>query len=448
MAVHRTLVAFTLVFALPACQYTPKYVINAPANATTIACSDSMNTACSVPVDIQWKGVQVKPQPDLTLDGATLNITLTASGNSEVGALTVPVGAHVLVVSGDLSGNNTIQNYSATSSFTVGPFVPPPASAGSFGLSAPSTDVLVERGQCASVAVTVNRTAPFAGAVTLSLSSPPTGVTAAAVTVPTGATTGTLSICASAAAKVGKANVTIVGAPPAGTTGVMSIGTPVKLVIGRQQGAFVEASPAPYSSNVPSSVASSAGGFRVDVALGPPAVAEAYRASFFAGTTRIGQDIGFTKGPTSTLGGAGFCANGSALALTRGVVLSGALPGTSAQNTFTLIDLTASNPALMQQPADTTVTSGGQPYTFQPRVFFSPDCTLALLVSANKTGPSKNILRVVNLLNNQPIAAEVPFETNIFSALVRNSAGGAKQEVEVKVDTAVTTAQTIVMPIP
>jgi hypothetical protein len=234
-----------------------------------------------------------------------------------------------------------------------------------------------------------------------------------------------------------------------GTTGVMPTGIPVKLVIGRQQGNFVEASPAPYSSNVPSSVATSTPGFRVEVALGPPAVAQALKASFFAGTTPIGQPIGFTKGPTSTLGGAGFCANGSALALTRGVVLSGALPGSSAQNTFTLIDLTASNPAPMEQPADTTVTTQtGQLYTFQPRVFFSPDCTLALVVSANKTGPSKNILRVVNLLNNQSIAAEVPFETNIFSALVRTSAGGAKQEVEVKVDTGATTAQTTVMPIP
>ena len=89
---------------------------------------------------------------------------------------------------------------------------------------------------------------------------------------------------------------------------------------------------------MPSSVPSSAGSFRVEIAVGPPTVAQAYRASFFSGTTRIGQDIGFTKGPTSTLGGAGFCANGSALALARGVVLSGALPGTSAQNTFTLID--------------------------------------------------------------------------------------------------------------
>ena len=102
----------------------------------------------------------------------------------------------------------------------------------------------------------------------------------------------------------------------------------------------------------------------------------------------------------------------------------------------------------MEQPADTTVTAQGQPYTFQPRVFFSRDCTLALIASANKIGPSRNILRVVNLLNNQSIAAEVPFETNIFSALVRNSAGGGKQEVEVKVDTGAATAQTTVMPIP
>ena len=455
MAVDRMVITFTMALAFTACQYTPEYVINAPANATAIACTDPMNTACPVRVDIQWKGVQIKPQPDLTLDGATLSITLTASGKNEVGTFNVPVGAHVLVVSGDLSGNNTIQNYSATSSFTVSPFVPPPASAGSFGLSVPSTDVLVERGKCATVPVTVNRSAPFTGAVTLTLAvppaapAPPAGVTAAPVTVMAGSTSGSFSVCASAVATIGKANVTISGAPPAGTTGVMTIGVPVKLIIGRQTGAFAEASPAPYSSNVPSSVGSGTGSFRVEVAVGPPAVAQAYRASFFAGTTRVGPDVGFTKGPTSTLGGAGFCANGSAVALTRGVVLSGALPGTSSQNTFTLIDVTASNPALMEQPADMTVTTlAGQLHSFQPRIFFSPDCTLALVASANKIGPSGNILRVVNLLNNQPIGAEVPFETNIFSALVRTSTGGAKQEVEVKVDTGAPTAHTTVMPIP
>ena len=68
-------------------------------------------------------------------------------------------------------------------------------------------------------------TAPFTGAITLTLSSPPTGVSAVPVTTMPGAG-GTLFIRASAAAKVGKLNVTIAGAPPAGTTGVTSTGIP------------------------------------------------------------------------------------------------------------------------------------------------------------------------------------------------------------------------------
>jgi len=91
-------------------------------------------------------------------------------------------------------------------------------------------------------------------------------------------------------------------------------------------------------------------------------------------------------------------------------------------------------------------TPTGPFITFQPRVFFSKDCTVALIVGANKLGPSKNILRLMNLLNGQPIGTEVPFETATFSALLRNN--GSKQEIEIKVDTGTPSAQVTVVALP
>jgi hypothetical protein len=187
----------------------------------------------------------------------------------------------------------------------------------------------------------------------------------------------------------------------------------------------------------------------VDISVGPPSLPQPRKAQFFRGTQTVGNEIGFTVGPVSTLGGAGFCNNTSTAAITRGVVLSGALPGFASQNVVFILNVTANAPALVQIPADMTVTqSSGTLVSFQPRVFFSRDCTLALVAGANKLGPSRNILRVYDLATGNPIGSEVPFETGTFSALVRNAPTPGKQEVEVKVDTGTPSAQTPVIAVP
>jgi hypothetical protein len=147
------------------------------------------------------------------------------------------------------------------------------------------------------------------------------------------------------------------------------------------------------------------------------------------------------KGPSSTLGGAGFCKDSAPLALTRGVVITGSPNGTSSQNVFTVLDLTKAAPAQIQVGVGMNVTNNGQPYTFQPRMFFSPDCTIAMVVGANKLGPSKNVLVLRDLLNGQPLGHEVTFETNIFSAQVQDTPTG--QRVVVTVDTGTPSQQTV-----
>jgi hypothetical protein len=421
-----------VLLGLSGCSPTPKYVINKPAHSGSIVCSDPAGVSCNVDVDVQWDGVSVRPQPETELDGTPLTVTYGTSGKSSVTTLTMPTGSHTLKVSGDLMAKQTISNYSATSAFTVTPQPPP---TGGFGLSANPGTLIVERGKSATTTVTVTRMAPFAGAVALALTAPPTGVSMAAATIAPGASTATVTISASPAAVNATTTVALSGT----SAGVPTSGLPLKITVGRVSGAFAAANPTPYQTTLPSTKNALAGGFRVVISVGPPVVPQTHKASFFSGTTPVGGDIGYTLGTVSSLGGAGFCANSPATALTRGVVLSGQLPGHSSQNTITFLDVTTTSPRLIEAPADSRVqhNATGPFIQFLPQVFFSPDCTLALVAGANALGPSKHILRVYDLISGQPIGAEVPFETPTFSALLRTA--GSIQEIEIKVDAGTTT---------
>ena len=428
---------FLGVLALVSCTTMPRYVINRPATGTSIECTDAAGVRCSVPVDVQWDGVSVRPHPEATLDTVPLAAPFSARGRSSVATLFTGVGTHTLRVWGDLAANNTVGTYSATSVFTV---TPPP---GRFGLSANPSVLVVERGTSATTTIAVMRGAPFTGAVTVAASSPPPGVTVTPATVGAGATSGVVTINASTAARIGKVTLNL-----RGTSATLTDDTQIAVTIGRETGAFQEANPTPYQSSLPSSVNAASGSFRVDISVGPPSLPQPRKARFFRGTQAVGSEIGFALGPVSNIGGAGFCDNSSAAAITRGVVLSGQLPGLASQNVVMFLDLTVNSPAVFQAPVDMNVqhTTSGPFIQFQPRVFFSPDCTLALVAGANKLGPSMHTLRVLNLLNGQQIGSEVPFETGSFSALVRNAA--TRQDVEVKVDIGSPTARTVVIAVP
>lgn len=436
-------IVVSLSFAVAGCQENPHYQINRPVDQSSIACTDPAGVNCQVPIEVQWEGVSVRPHPEVALDNAPLTVLFNDTGNSSAAILTTGLGAHTLVVSGDLTAKGSIATYSAQSAFTVTAQLPPTGGPGGFSVSAAPSDLLVERGKSATTTVTITRIAPFAGAVTLAISAPPTGIAAPSVTIPAGTSTGTITISASAAAVHGKPMLPLTGT----SSGVANAGTPLKLTVGRETGTFQEANPTPYQSNVPQTKTALAGGFRVDIAAGGTTLPQPRKATFFRGTQAVGNEIGFTLGPNSTLGGAGFCANTAPVAITRGVVLSGAMPSYPSQNVVTLLDLTATAPQLIEVPTDMTVQrTGGPLISFQPRVFFSRDCTVALVAGANKLGPSNHILRVYDLNSGQPIGAEVTFDTPVFSALLRNA--GAKQEVEIKVDVGGTNPQTVVRAIP
>jgi hypothetical protein len=250
------------VLATASCQPNPGYTINSPVDQAMIPCSDPAGLSCNVQVNVQWVGVSVRPQPEATLDGATLVNPFTTSGNASVATIVTGVGAHTLVVSGDLTGNNTLATYSATRAFTVTAPTPIPPPTGGFSLSANPNALVIERGKSGTSTINVTRSPSFTGAVTLALVTPPTGVTMNSSTIGTGAPSALVTINAATTATIGKVTLTI-----RGTSGTTTASTTVALTIGRETGAFQEANPTPYLSTLPSSKTALAGTFRVDIAV-------------------------------------------------------------------------------------------------------------------------------------------------------------------------------------
>ena len=122
----------------------------------------------------------------------------------------------------------------------------------------------------------------------------------------------------------------------------------------------------------------------------------------------IGSRFGFYV--RNGMGGAGFshCSD-------VGVVLSGnaGVFGYSSDFVFSRIDL--------DHASDTenySVNFQDGAYSFQPRIQFSPDCTLMLIAGAHTSGAANNSLNIWDLLEDRVIASGVTFNTGQFSAEV------------------------------
>lgn len=440
-AAARSLCLVAVAALLSACA-TPRYDIQSPATGTTVQCNAATSGGpCRVPARVAWVGASLHPVPELWLDGAVVANALAPATGNVVGTLSMAPGPHVVVVTGILSDGWSFRSYSATSNFTVAPPPTPIPPTGGFTLTTPAPALLVERTKAVTVPVTIARTAPFAGAVAVTVSGLPAGVTASPLTIGPAQTSGSLTLSAPASAGFGKSSLTLRGS--AGPSGPSDT-APLSLTVGRATGALVEANPAPYASALPSSATSRSGTFRVQVSTGAPTLPQPRKAVFFRGTQQLGQEIGFTVGPVSTLGGAGFCDDTAAGALTRGVVLSGQLPGFSSQNVFTFVDM--ASPHVLRQVSADMQSSAPTPHVFQPRVFFSADCSIALVASVNRLGPQNHLVQVFDMMTGSPIGSEIPFDTPVFSGLVKTT--GTTQQVEVKVDTGTAGAQVVNRPVP
>ena len=95
--------------------------------------------------------------------------------------------------------------------------------------------------------------------------------------------------------------------------------------------------------------------------------------------------------------------------------MSGTLPGFASDNVFMIVDLLGNPNIVRSFPVE--ATKSASLYFFQPLVFFSRDCTLAMIVGSNKIGPSNNDLRIIDLTTGNPIGADIPFNTTYSAAV-------------------------------
>ncbi len=133
--------------------------------------------------------------------GATsAQLDFTASESAEVGTRTVTIRG-----SGVDGTGTTIAGTLTTFSLSVVAPPPPPT----IEISVDPTSLSVQQGESGDVRVEVTRTGGFAGLVTVAAEGLPDGVSAQAITIAQGATSGTLTLVASNEAAVGTSALTV-----------------------------------------------------------------------------------------------------------------------------------------------------------------------------------------------------------------------------------------------
>ncbi|MHB8455291.1 MAG: hypothetical protein ACYDDO_11490 [Acidiferrobacterales bacterium] len=370
-----------------------------------------------VPVHIIW-GSQMRSgtfKAQLDNQDVTSLFIVDYSQNRADAALALTPGAHQLNVSGSL-WSTLLQSYSnqrTSRSFNVsGP-------SGGFAFTLQPAAALFERGGSGDITINITRTGSFHGDVSFSAVTPG-GVTVNAPHISTGQSTGTLSLTVDNSSEFAISTLSVTGQ---GTIdgNVATQTRNLDLTVARKAGAFVEASPdfrtVGQSKNSPDNR------FLVTISRGSQVASPAdYAASFKQGVQTLGAPVGFYLDTTSNLGGAGFCP-----ASNIGVVLSGQASrmAQTSQHLVTFMNLATMPYPIVSWPVDSLKGS----YAYQPRIFFSPDCTLALVAGANNVGMSNNVLYVIDLLTGNPVGHGVDFNSKSFSASVINAKGRSMLQV-------------------
>ena len=158
----------------------------------------------------------------------------------------------------------------------------------------------------------------------------------------------------------------------------------------------------------------------------PSAFAAVYERQ--GGGGRLGQPIPFNHGATNVqnqaFGGAGFCAGSSA-----GFVIAGKGPGViapaSAQYVASVREF--ANPSAVGQADVAAFRTSGTLYYYEPAIYFSPDCTLAIAVGAHSLGPANNLAQVIDLKRSS-VVNSFEFSAPSFTASVVDA--GTRQRIE------------------
>jgi hypothetical protein len=253
-------------------------------------------------------GVTATFSPDPAA-GNSSTLTLAASGAAAPGTVTVTV-----------SGTGGGLTRSTTLGLTV-------SSTGTFTLSASPSSLSVSRGASGTSGIGIARTA-FTGAVDLSASGLPAGVTAAFSPDPTTGASSLLTLTASATAATGTATVTVTGTGSVGTRS-----TTLSLTVPGPN-ATLSASPATLSvgqgASAQSTIAiSRVGGFTASLSFTASGLPAGVTASFNpASTTGTSTLMTVSASPTAAAGTATVTVTGSGGGITRTTSIGLTVTGT------------------------------------------------------------------------------------------------------------------------
>ncbi len=308
----------------------------------------------------QLYSTDVPPTPDFSLSanpanvnvirGATANSAITITrvggftGSVSLSASGLPAGVTASFNPASTTGTSSAVTFTALSTATTGVFpvtvtgasgalshtttinltvVAPPTP--DFSLSANPASLTINRGASGVVTITITRTGGFTGAVSLSASGLPSGVTASFNPASTTGNSSSLTLTASSAATTGPATVTVTG-----VSGALTHSIPISLTVNAPPTPdfSLSANPASLAINQGASgtvtiTITRTGGFTSGVALSASGLPSGVTASFNpASTTGNSSSLTLTASSAATLGSATVTITGTGGGLTRATTVA------------------------------------------------------------------------------------------------------------------------------
>lgn len=293
-----------------------------------------------------------------------------------------------------------------------------------FRIAVDPQSVYLERGKAISVQISVTRAAGFRDAITITVANLPSKVnTNAPLIIPASATVGTLTLSATQGTPFAERLLIVTGSGQAG--GEMARHTQaLPLMVSRQLGPFHET--VPDFRAVGQARRSPNGRFSVRVSSGAEAGVESQLTASFenaSGRPKI-QPVGFYADRGTKLGGIGFCSASQAAVVLSANASDIDLGGA---HVLTFVSMNQAAP-----PRQMEVHAAGDTAIFPPRIFFSPDCTVALVTGFSNSRSSQQMLSVIDLITGDLLGKPAAIRSLVFSAstVLRNQ----QPVVEVRAD--------------
>lgn len=453
VSVPRSASLGTYIETLPFTVVDPGFTITLSPAAVTLAPSGSASVTATVVPTFNYGGAVTLAIAGLPA-GVTSSITPAGGGTSFTIALAAGPGAAGGTTTATITGSGPCTGCSspaATASTPLGITVTGPG----FTIASltPAT-VLLPRGGSATVTATVTRTGGFTGAIGISATGLPNGVTAPPTTIPPNATSGTITLNASNAAALAGVAAGTAPSPQTVTialTGVCASTCPpglsssrnVSVRIGRRLGQFAVATPS--LRNAPSSATSADGAIGLDYTTANPQPPG--QTLFTATYRRVGSSAALSAinlAQSAISWGAGFCGANPTIA---GVVLSGTYGSVTNAPMFYELPIWAPAPSTtntartVMQPVYAINSSANT--TITPTLWFSPDCTVAAFVQSSFAPSPPAGLTLLDMTTGQPIGQAMLY-TGASPSRLEVVNAGTGQEVRVQF----TTSDVRTVPVP